>query len=136
MLFARRESDFNSLENISIKLFKWFPNNQLKANKVKGHLLVSDNITINVDGNITGKSICEKLLGVNVDKLKQYKLKHLDSILKKEGRKVNALSRILPLARILPYMNFEKKTRVNKLVFYVTVQLLPFSIDVSQPYNE
>ena len=70
MLFARRESDFNSLENISMKLFKWFPNNQLKANKVKGHLLISDNITINVDANITGKSICDKLLGVNVDKLK------------------------------------------------------------------
>ena len=70
MLFARRESDFNSLENISIKLFKWFPNNQLKANKVKSHLLISDNITINVDANITGKSICDKLLGVNVDKLK------------------------------------------------------------------
>ena len=70
MLFARRESDFNSLENISIKLFKWFPNNQLKVNKVKGHLLISDNITINVDANITGKSICDKLLGVNVDKLK------------------------------------------------------------------
>ena len=70
MLFARRESDFNSLENISIKLFKWFPNNQLKPNKVKGHLLISDNITINVDANITGKSICDKLLGVNVDKLK------------------------------------------------------------------
>ena len=57
---------------------------------------------INVDGNIIEKSIFEKLLGVNVD----YKLKfneHLDSILKKAGRKVNALS------RILPYMNFKKR---------------------------
>ena len=76
----------------------------MKANKDKCRLRIScsDNITINVDGNILGKSICEKLLGVNVD----YKLKfneHLDSIFKKAGRKVNARS------RILPYMNFEKR---------------------------
>ena len=69
----------------------------MKANKDKCHLRIScsENTTINVDGNIIGKRICEKLLGVNVD----YKLKfneHLDSIFKKAGRKVNALSRILP----------------------------------------
>ena len=43
-------------------------------------------LQINVDGNIIGKSICEKLLGVNDD----YKLKfneHLDSILKKQVEK-------------------------------------------------
>ena len=67
------EGVINSLENVSIKLFKWFADNQTKANKDKCHLLISssENIAINVDGNITGKSICEKLLGVNVD----YKLK-------------------------------------------------------------
>ena len=27
----------------------------------------SENITINVDGNIIGESICEKLVGVKVD---------------------------------------------------------------------
>ena len=81
------------------------------------------NITINVDDNIIGKNICEKILGVNVD----YKLKfneHLDSILKKAGRKVNALS------RILPYMNFEKRRMLMNSFFYVTVQPLPFSMDV------
>ena len=31
---------------------------------------------------------------------------------------------------------FFKKTYINKLVFHVTVQLLPFSMDVSQPYNK
>ena len=68
----------------------------MKANKDQCHLLItgSENITINVDGSIIGKSICEKLLGVNVD----YKLKfseRLDSVLKNVGQKVNALSRIL-----------------------------------------
>ena len=90
------EDVINSPENVSVKLFKWFAGNQMKANKDQCHLLVtgSENITINVDGSIIGKSICEKLLGVNVD----YKLKfseRLDSVLKNVGQKVNALSRIL-----------------------------------------
>ena len=62
----------------------------MKANKGKCHLLISisENITINVDDNITEKNICEKILGLKIKK--------------KTGRKVNALS------RILRYMNFEK----------------------------
>ena len=68
------------------------------------------NITINADGNVIGKSACEKLAGVNVG----YKLKfneHLDSISKKPGWKVNALS------TIFPYMNFEKRyILINSLV--------------------
>ena len=53
----------------------------MKAEKDKCHLLISgsENITINVDRNIIEKSICDKLLGLNVD----YKLKfneHLQSI--------------------------------------------------------
>ena len=97
------EDVINSLENDSIKLFNWFVDKQIKENKDKCHLFITgnENITINLDGNIIEKSIFEKLLGVNVD----YKVnfnKQLDSILKKAGRKVNALS------RILPHMNFEK----------------------------
>ena len=99
------EDVINLLENDSIELFKWFADNQMKRNKDKWHLLISrsKNITLNIDGNVIGKSICGKLLGVSVD----YKLKfneHLDSILKRAGRKVNALS------RILPYMNFGKRS--------------------------
>ena len=45
------------IENNSIKLFKWFPDNQMKEHKDKCHLLISDsgNITINVDDNMTSK---------------------------------------------------------------------------------
>ena len=58
----------------------------MKANKDKCLLLISgsENVPINVDGNIIGKSICEKVLGVNVN----FKLnlnEHLRSILKKAG---------------------------------------------------
>ena len=99
------EDIINSLENDSIKSFNWFVENQIKENKDKCHLLISgnENITINVDGNIIEKSICEKLLGVKVDyKLNFNEQLQLDSIFKIAGRKVNALS------RILPYMSFEK----------------------------
>ena len=93
--FDSIEDIINWLENDSIKLFKWFAGNHMKVRKDKCHLLISggQNITINVDGNIIEKSICEKLLGVNID----YKLKfnEHDSILKKACRKENALSRIL-----------------------------------------
>ena len=46
------EDVINSLENVSVTLFKWFADNQIKANKDKCHLLIScsENITINVDG--------------------------------------------------------------------------------------
>lgn len=78
----------------------------MKANKDKCHSLTnsSGNINIDVDSNITEKSICEKFLGVNVD----YKLtfnENLDCVLKKADQEVNALS------IILPFMNFEK-TRI------------------------
>ena len=86
----------------------------MKANKDKCLLLISgsENVPINVDGNIIGKSICEKVLGVNVN----FKLnlnEHLRSILKKAGRKVNALS------RILSNMNFGKRSiLMNSLLRY------------------
>ena len=64
----------------------------MEAKKDKCHLLIrgSENIIINVDGNIIEKSICEKLLGLNVD----YKLKfneHLESIFKKSRSKCKCL---------------------------------------------
>ena len=58
------EGIINSLETASIKLFKWFGDNHMKPNKNECHLFVSgsENITINVDYNITGMSICENCL--------------------------------------------------------------------------
>ena len=75
------EDVINSTENVSIKLFKWFAENQLKANKDKSHLLLSGSemITINVGGNIIEKGICEKLVGVYHE---QKFNKHIDSFLK------------------------------------------------------
>ena len=92
--FYQRLTPNTKKSDICRWVFKSFADKLMKANKDKCHLLISgnENITINVDDNIIGESICEKLLSVNVD----YKLKfnkHLDGILKKAGRKVYALSR-------------------------------------------
>lgn len=37
------EDIIKSLENDSIELFKWFSDNQIKANKDKYHVLISSN---------------------------------------------------------------------------------------------
>ena len=55
-----------SLEDDSINLFKWFLDNQMKANSDKCHLITSKQSCINLKiGNINIKnSACEKLLRV------------------------------------------------------------------------
>ena len=59
----------NMLENGSIQLFKWFSDNQMKANKDKCHLIVSNNVIVSmkIDSIEVENSHCEKLLGVKVD---------------------------------------------------------------------
>ena len=61
-----RMNDIKSLEDDSINLFKWFLDNQMKANSDKCHLITSKQSCINLKiGNINiENSACEKLLGV------------------------------------------------------------------------
>ena len=92
------------LENDSIKLFKWFSDNMMKANKDKCHLIVSSNehVSMKLDNIEIENSNCERLLGVKIDSKLNFK-EHLDGIIKKASRKINALS------RIASYMNIEKR---------------------------
>ena len=59
-----------TLENDSVRLFKWFSNNQMKANKDKCHLLLSNKETVTMKIGETEIKIsnCEKLLGIEIDK--------------------------------------------------------------------
>ena len=64
-----------SLEESSIKLFKWFADNQMKANEDKCHLIVSTNelTEIQIGDFAIKNSASEKLLGVNINvKLNHY----------------------------------------------------------------
>ena len=58
-----------SLEDDSINLFKWYLDNQMKANSVKCHLITSKQSWMNLKiGNINVESSSyEKLLGVKAD---------------------------------------------------------------------
>ena len=94
----------NMLENDSVQLFKWFSDNQMKANKDKCHLIVRNNgkVSMNIDSIEVENSHCEKLLGVKVDRELKFK-EHLEGIIKKASKKVNVLY------RITPYMNIDKR---------------------------
>ena len=69
-------------ERDSMMLFKWFSENQMKANISKCHPLVN-------------KKDEPKLLGTKVD-IKLNFNEHLHDIISKASRKVNALSGVVP----------------------------------------
>ena len=73
------------LTNISQQLFTWFPNNQMKANHGKSHLVLSspEPLSIQIGGVVINSPQSEKLLGVHFDN----KLK-FDIHINKTGRKL------------------------------------------------
>ena len=101
-----------SLEHVSMMLFQWFPDNQMKANISKCHLLVNkkNEVTIRIGDTEVKKSEYEKLLGIKVDTKLNFN-EHLNDIISKASRKVNALS------RVMPYMNLSKKKKLVSSFF-------------------
>ena len=86
-----------TLESDALKIAEWFPNNCMKLNEDKCHLMVfgdkSNDVSVNI-GRITIKeSTGEKLLGVILDKKLCFK-HQVKSMCKKAGQKLHALSRI------------------------------------------
>ena len=75
------------LENDSIKLFKWFSDNIMKANKDKCQHIVSSNehVSMKLDNTENENSNCERLLGVKIDSKLNFK-ENLDGIIKKASR--------------------------------------------------
>ena len=83
------------LETASVKLLKWFAENQMKANQDKCHLIVSENenVSMHIGPFEIKNTNCEKLLVIKVNSRLNFN-EHLDDIIKKASRKINALSRI------------------------------------------
>ena len=82
------------LGNHSIQLFKWFPENQMKANKDKCHLVISCNnkkVSTERDDKELENTSYEKSLGIIIDSKLSFK-EHSNGIIKKASRKVNELS--------------------------------------------
>ena len=92
------------LERDSTMLFKWFSDNQMKANISKCHLLVNkkEEVVINLGETESKNSEYEKLLGIKIDTKLNFN-EHLNNIISKASHKVNAFSRV---AR---YMSLSKK---------------------------
>ena len=89
-------------------LFQWFSNNQMKAKISKSHLLLNskDEVTIRIGDTEIKNNEYEKLLRIKYYTKLNFN-EHLNDIISKASRKVNALS------RVMPYMSLSKK---NKLV--------------------
>ena len=84
----------------------------MKANQDKCHLPISKNEDVSMyigpfEIKITH---CENLLGIKVDSKLNFN-EHLDCIIKRASRKINAISRITPL------MNISKKAHCYELIF-------------------
>ena len=92
------------LENDLIQLFKWFSDIQMKTNKDKCHLVISNNekVPMKIDNIELENTSTVKLLGIIIDRKLNFK-EHLEGTIKEASRKVNVLS------RITPYMNLSKR---------------------------
>ena len=102
---------------------QWLSNNQMKANADKCHLLTSSNKESNIciDNNINSK--CGKLLGVKIHQKLNFNA-HINDICKKAGQKLSAFS------RITLYTDIPRRRLFAKCLIYVSMQLLPLSVDV------
>ena len=91
------EGIIETLESDALKIAEWFPNNCMKLNEDKCHLMIfgdkSNNISLNIGSVRIKESKEEKLLGVILDKTLCSK-QQVKSICKKAGQKLHALSRI------------------------------------------
>ena len=96
-----------SLEYDAMMLFQWFSDNQKKANISKCHLSANkkNEVTIRIRDTEIENSEYEKLLGIKVDGKLNFN-EHLNDIISKASRKVNALS------RVMPYMSLSKKKKL------------------------
>ena len=85
------------LQMASVKHFKWFYENYLKANQDKCHFLSSLDINtkISLPACILENSDSQKLLGVTIDRKLNFN-EHVTNLCDKASKKVQALARIFP----------------------------------------
>ena len=118
------------LDTAAVKLFKWFADDQVKANQCKCHLISSknENVSIYIGPFEIKNTSCEKLLGIKVDSRLNFN-EHLDGIIRKASRKISGLSRTTPFMsiskrRILMNLFFKSQlTIVLWFGYFIVVQL-------------
>ena len=94
------------LEEVACAIFKWFKDNQMKANADKCHMLLStsNELTVKINEIQIKNSQLEKLLEITIDNNLKFE-DHINNICRKASGKISALS------RIAPYMDFPKKSK-------------------------
>ena len=86
------------LEHDAFQLKKWFPNNFMKLNEDKCHLMFfgargGNEITIKIGETRIKESAEENLFGINFDQSLSFK-KHVKILCRKAGQKLHALTRV------------------------------------------
>ena len=94
------------LEHDALKITEWFPNNLMKLNEKKCHLIVfgargGNDITIKIGEAYVKESMRESLLGITLDQSLSFK-EHVKILCRKACHKLHAL------ARVSCYMDTEK----------------------------
>ena len=94
-----------SLQVSSEKLFQWFPDNQLKGNTDKCHLIVifGNHTEIQVGESAIKNTTCEKLLGIKIENKPTFE-EHISGLCTKAANKLTAL------ARVTSYMSLPKRS--------------------------
>ena len=102
----------NGIENVSSNQFQWFPENELKGNAIKCHLLISsgENVHVNIGTSQIKNSDCERLLGIDIDCKLSFE-NHINQIYSKARAKIKAL------ARIAPFLNKRKRKLMMNAFF-------------------
>ena len=101
------------LENAAKTLFRWFSDNEMKANPDKRHFLCSSNreVSLTIETQIIKNSQFEKLLGIKLDSKLNFN-SHIHDICQNTEQKLNAIS------RTTPYMDFAKRHLLVHAFFY------------------
>ena len=111
------------LENDALKITEWFPNNGMKLNEDKCHLMIfgakrSNETTVKIGEAYVKESTEENLLGITFDQSHSFK-QHVKALCKKASQKLHAL------ARISRYMDTKKTAAFNEGIRFMSFQLLP-----------
>ena len=124
---GKSQSDLETkLQKASVKLFKWFHENGLKANQDKCHFLSSLDINTKflLPACILENSNSQKLLGVTIDRKLNFN-EHVTNLCDKKQK--NSSTRI-NFAIYTP----DTKATFSECLFYVSIWLLSFSLDEPQ----
>ena len=131
-------------ERVSMMLFKWLYDNQIKANINKCPLQVNkkDEVVINLGETEIKNSEYGKLLGMNFDKRLNFN-EHLNNVISKASYKVNVLSKagrftksVFPGSESIPYF-VPKTCNVAPLELIESINLNAFKNVITkwQPKN-